>query len=96
MRDRSEGRFSCISIHSLRMEGDFVHCPMQSDLLPFQSTPSAWRETPTRSDVDEAFTISIHSLRMEGDRIEQVLNTAKFISIHSLRMEGDFYAPVIK
>ena len=34
-----------ISIHSLRMEGDFRSVSAQVVSMPFQSTPSAWRET---------------------------------------------------
>ena len=56
-----------ISIHSLRMEGDFSgicwHCRQTS----FQSTPSAWRETILLRPDAPAPGISIHSLRMEGD-----------------------------
>ena len=35
--------------------------------VPFQSTPSAWRETPHRHRQGSRAAISIHSLRMEGD-----------------------------
>ena len=35
-----------ISIHSLRMEGDSVLLFMAVVNVGFQSTPSAWRETP--------------------------------------------------
>ena len=34
-----------ISIHSLRMEGDFAENFVANNHLLFQSTPSAWRET---------------------------------------------------
>ena len=34
-----------ISIHSLRMEGDFLTCGVVTFWTLFQSTPSAWRET---------------------------------------------------
>ena len=34
-----------ISIHSLRMEGDYMRLFNTFDVFPFQSTPSAWRET---------------------------------------------------
>ena len=34
-----------ISIHSLRMEGDINGQLLLVDLIEFQSTPSAWRET---------------------------------------------------
>ena len=57
-----------ISIHSLRMEGDFIVFRTISPPVSFQSTPSAWRETILRSRVSIDRTISIHSLRMEGDR----------------------------
>ena len=57
-----------ISIHSLRMEGDFrLHTSLPSGIL-FQSTPSAWRETVIIVSTNDAVHISIHSLRMEGDR----------------------------
>ena len=36
-----------ISIHSLRMEGDRYAMVSGADSSSFQSTPSAWRETPT-------------------------------------------------
>ena len=36
---------SCISIHSLRMEGDSKENIVSSPFRKFQSTPSAWRET---------------------------------------------------
>ena len=35
----------CISIHSLRMEGDDREISFEMTLKVFQSTPSAWRET---------------------------------------------------
>ena len=78
-----------ISIHSLRMEGDpdtttevqtteyFNPLPPHggrqtnhySETLtsPFQSTPSAWRETSSDWMSRRRPDISIHSLRMEGD-----------------------------
>ena len=34
-----------ISIHSLRMEGDIARFSEHFSIIPFQSTPSAWRET---------------------------------------------------
>ena len=36
-------------------------------ILSFQSTPSAWRETPFFYNIFAIPIISIHSLRMEGD-----------------------------
>ena len=38
-------RIICISIHSLRMEGDPDAARSVASYTPFQSTPSAWRET---------------------------------------------------
>ena len=38
-----------ISIHSLRMEGDIISVIRAVAFIPFQSTPSAWRET-TKND----------------------------------------------
>ena len=35
-----------ISIHSLRMEGDYFRRSIFALCRRFQSTPSAWRETP--------------------------------------------------
>ena len=56
-----------ISIHSLRMEGDpFCSAAYAAD-RPFQSTPSAWRETRHALQGRVKLCISIHSLRMEGD-----------------------------
>ena len=37
--------YCCISIHSLRMEGDVENLASAFTDLTFQSTPSAWRET---------------------------------------------------
>ena len=39
-----------ISIHSLRMEGDSPRCRFVFWFNLFQSTPSAWRETPHGAD----------------------------------------------
>ena len=57
----------------------------------FQSTPSAWRETPHSIPFPDIVSISIHSLRMEGDyAMGAALGRMLWISIHSLRMEGDW------
>ena len=88
-------RLSCrsdqdISIHSLRMEGDFGRVTLSRFLQPFQSTPSAWRETfhnVTKSAVVRNFNpLPPHGGRHIDKRLES-LHT--YISIHSLRMEGD-------
>ena len=41
--------------------------------IPFQSTPSAWRETSSLSDWELKAVISIHSLRMEGDISQRIV-----------------------
>ena len=43
--DPSEAEIGDISIHSLRMEGDFLHILISPAARRFQSTPSVWRET---------------------------------------------------
>ena len=78
-----------ISIHSLRMEGDDSLPPSDSSPEPFQSTPSAWRETIRKEVFATMAIISIHSLRMEGDVTTPHTYDSIRISIHSLRMEGD-------
>ena len=63
----SAAKQSQISIHSLRMEGDFQHVTQLRQYRIFQSTPSAWRETIPSASAWRTASISIHSLRMEGD-----------------------------
>ena len=81
--------FCGISIHSLRMEGDFLFFAEIVLHWEFQSTPSAWRETTWRRIFCGFWDISIHSLRMEGDLTLSRDDAFLKISIHSLRMEGD-------
>ena len=56
-----------ISIHSLRVEGDFQSPSTMSLPALFQSTPSVWRETRYIPAPISSIFISIHSLRVEGD-----------------------------
>ena len=56
----------CISIHSLRVEGDMFPL-LWLHWKRFQSTPSVWRETGENHAVCIVYSISIHSLRVEGD-----------------------------
>ena len=83
-------RLTCISIHSLRMEGDFIFLGIGLVLCHFNPLPPhGGRPTflvfrPVRQ------FISIHSLRMEGDTDLFSFRLLMNISIHSLRMEGDF------
>ena len=58
----------CISIHSLRVEGDILGVLETRWHIIFQSTPSVWRETGENHAVCIVYSISIHSLRVEGDR----------------------------
>ena len=63
---------------------------LERSQVSFQSTPSAWRETPDSVSCPQFLSISIHSLRMEGDDLNgRPLPPQSTISIHSLRMEGD-------
>ena len=78
----------CISIHSLRMEGDFTLRIRQIGF--YISIHSLRMEGDARfSGRFSIIPISIHSLRMEGDSKYLCAWHARSISIHSLRMEGD-------
>ena len=80
----------CISIHSLRMEGD-AHYGERGESLRIISIHSLRMEgDEALSPLGEKFGISIHSLRMEGDHhLPAKCRNGMKISIHSLRMEGD-------
>ena len=83
--------FHCIiSIHSLRMEGDTVKVTSSEIVQPFQSTPSAWRET-FRHQTKRISFIYFNPLPPHGGRLFQRSQCVVhwIISIHSLRMEGD-------
>ena len=56
-----------ISIHALRVEGDFQIIDQPQYFYKFLSTPSGWRATGTLVVYDRVKTISIHALRVEGD-----------------------------
>ena len=57
----------CISIHALRVEGDFdLREPTAAPEI-FLSTPSGWRATRIVPGGDRCRHISIHALRVEGD-----------------------------
>ena len=79
-----------ISIHALRVEGDWDRVAAQMSKSGFLSTPSGWRATPHLSDADIIKAhISIHALRVEGDQQPGRQKTEAYISIHALRVEGD-------
>ena len=78
-----------ISIHSLRMEGDFSFLAASLRTVSFQSTPSAWRETAGHLNYfcNVVFQSTPSAWR---ETVSAEIRTAEFvISIHSLRMEGD-------
>ena len=56
-----------ISIHTLRVEGDFQFEVFYSHEVLFQSTPSGWRVTKIPVKGGSSRYISIHTLRVEGD-----------------------------
>ena len=68
--------------------------PLPDKYIPFQSTPSAWRETRNYRNPGKARNISIHSLRMEGDatRISSPANLWHFNPLppHGGRLD-DYY-----
>ena len=86
-----------ISIHSLRMEGDYLctigfpQCSHFNPLPPYGGRRNLRRRRLRRN------RISIHSLRMEGDfGVVFSVSVNAVISIHSLRMEGDHGANVAR
>ena len=79
-----------ISIHSLRMEGDFSFPSAGRTAVHFNPLPPHGGRLPQCVCTSGFHAISIHSLRMEGDhRKNDNFAYSPDISIHSLRMEGD-------
>ena len=79
-----------ISIHALRVEGDYRDRCLLRRQRQFLSTPSGWRATYRRSSRIRRDAISIHALRVEGDGgILSQGSAIVGISIHALRVEGD-------
>ena len=56
-----------ISIHALRVEGDYVLNATDKTIIEFLSTPSGWRATSFMFAKGALLSISIHALRVEGD-----------------------------
>ena len=81
-----------ISIHSLRMEGDYIDLGYLCGGVYFNPLPphgGRQDKLPVEANFEN---ISIHSLRMEGDLVLPPGHKQReLISIHSLRMEGDLY-----
>ena len=83
------GTTAKISIHSLRVEGDFGTCRNPDGDQEFQSTPSVWRETLAATTLLMAIVFqSTPSVWRETERHPQP-HQELHISIHSLRVEGD-------
>ena len=79
-----------ISIHALRVEGDGSKMYTEGLAEAFLSTPSGWRATLVKAQIEYTRKISIHALRVEGDSLcEECHNKMHPISIHALRVEGD-------
>ena len=72
------------------MEGDLWQRRFLIIRKIFQSTPSAWRETPApdRADLSIVVFQSTPSAWRET-RYDSAVYKRELISIHSLRMEGD-------
>ena len=71
------------------MEGDPQRRAVSLDHSPFQSTPSAWRETGTQTEKNRSEVFqSTPSAWRETKKGGTVIGWID-ISIHSLRMEGD-------
>ena len=84
------GHFFVISIHTLRMEGDFsvllrkLRIKISIHTLRMEGDPQLVHY------LLQLRFISIHTLRMEGDFCRAPFRLSLRISIHTLRMEGDF------
>ena len=79
-----------ISIHSFRMEGDILAEWLFQNVIIFQSTPSAWRETSyfsVRFHISSKFQSTPSAWRETTIPENNLVSVV--ISIHSLRMEGD-------
>ena len=78
-----------ISIHSLRVEGDFPPCMTISVVTDFNPLPPCGGRLCPCNKILFLHPISIHSLRVEGDNHGNFIRCCIKISIHSLRVEGD-------
>ena len=74
-----------ISIHALRVEGDFASPPNRCHAALFLSTPSGWRATAHKIIFSASAMISIHALRVEGDQWDTCNDSAedRFLSTPS-------------
>ena len=79
-----------ISIHSLRVEGDFLLISKPS-YIPFQSTPSVWRETNSTKRFSKKQLFQSTPSVWRETLHTCVGSVSGDISIHSLRVEGDSF-----
>ena len=80
-------KFSDISIHALREEGDYHTFSILSRVFLFLSTPSARRATREPEYEYKVTDISIHALREEGDsKNRDKISIFKQIIQHSARI----------
>ena len=82
-------RYSAISIHSLRVEGDLALLSRRARTCHFNPLPPCGGRPGVICPEKVAIGISIHSLRVEGDPDSRTDRVLIAISIHSLRVEGD-------
>ena len=78
-----------ISIHALRVEGDFCLLPIAHSLQHFYPRPPGGGRHLRRIPKQVPRNISIHALRVEGDSVGVNCALPISISIHALRVEGD-------
>ncbi len=79
-----------ISIHTLRVEGDWSYDYIRSGTdANFNPHPPCGGRRKNTYYLYGANTISIHTLRVEGDDYIDETSSHIEISIHTLRVEGD-------
>ena len=81
-------RIQAISIHSLRVEGDYLHIGAVAG-AQFQSTPSVWRETIIDILIDTLCPFQSTPSVWRETQSDKHMAMDDYISIHSLRVEGD-------
>ena len=86
---RPRCRFSKISIHALREEGDESQHHTVAFPLDFYPRPPRGGRRAVNALLSPFKPISIHALREEGDHTTTKQEDKNHISIHALREEGD-------
>ena len=87
---RPRCRFSKISIHALREEGDESQHHTVAFPLDFYPRPPRGGRPAGFQQIAVFCGISIHALREEGDHTTTKQEDKNHISIHALREEGDY------